>query len=399
MLGALMRALSSGAPEAFRSDRRHFLKQSCNALGGFASLTVLGGCGGAGNSQLLSAEGLTARVVARSDEFPTPTASHRWHWAPDGGATFATFDGGWIYVSNSELDEGGGCQALRFDANGTVMDVYPILQGTRRNCSGGATPWGTWFSCEEVEDGAVWECDPLGYVPAVQRPALGHFKHEAACVDPHTGQIYMTEDVPDGGFYRYTPASVSDEGIPDLDDGLLEIAALQDGYINWLPIPDPSGASLPTRYQLRESQPFRGGEGVIHCEQDVFFVTKRDNQVWHYNVLTGELRTHYDARGIISNADAIAASPNGDLLVAEDGSDMRIILFPKDGSDPRTLVDIIGHYDSEITGLAFDPTGTRLYFSSQRGKFGEDETGVTYELSGDFTALDPQAELVSLDIA
>ena len=78
---------------------------------------------------------------------------------------------------------------------------------------------------------------------------------------------------------------------------------------------------------------------------------------------------------------------------------MRIILFPKDGGDPRTLVDILGHSNSEITGLAFDPTGTRLYFSSQRGKFGEDDTGITYELSGDFTALDPQAELVELDIA
>lgn len=29
------------------------------------------------------------------------------------------------------------------------------------DCSGGGTPWATWLSCDEVEDGLVWEL-PFG---------------------------------------------------------------------------------------------------------------------------------------------------------------------------------------------------------------------------------------------
>ena len=41
---------------------------------------------------------------------------------------------------------------------------------------------------------------------------------------------------------------------------------------------------------------------------------------------------------------------------------------------------IVGQDESELAGSAFDPSGTRLYFSSQRG----DGSGITYEMSGPF---------------
>jgi uncharacterized protein len=40
----------------------------------------------------------------------------------------------------------------------------------------------------------------------------------------------------------------------------------------------------------------------------------------------------------------------------------------------------VGHEGSEITGPAFDPSGTRLYFSSQRSP----TSGTTYEVTGPF---------------
>ena len=78
-------------------------------------------------------------------------------------------------------------------------------------------------------------------------------------------------------------------------------------------------------------------------------------------------------------------TPAGDLLVAEDGGDMQIVVITPDGA-LRPLVQVTGQDDSEITGPALDPYRQRLYFSSQRGPsgsaFGTD--GVTYEITGPF---------------
>ena len=139
-----------------------------------------------------------------------------WVRAPDGGAVFDTDDGGWIYVSNAESGSQGGVGAVRFDSSGNITDAYSICTGTRRNCAGGTTPWGTWLTCEEVEDGLTYECDVSGATSAVARPALGAFNHEAAAVDPDTGVVYETEDRSDGNFYRFTPATIRAAGTEDL---------------------------------------------------------------------------------------------------------------------------------------------------------------------------------------
>jgi hypothetical protein len=49
------------------------------------------------------------------------------------------------------------------------------------------------------------------------------------------------------------------------------------------------------------------------------------------------------------------------------------------------VIQIVGHDGSEVTGPAFDPSGTRLYFSSQRGEPDRGE-GVTFEIAGPFAA-------------
>jgi secreted PhoX family phosphatase len=334
--------------------------------------------------------GFTSRIIAVS---LLPVAGYTWHEFPDGGATFAQPDGGWIYVSNSESVAAlsGGASAIRFSAQGQVTSAYRILGGTRLNCAGGPTPWGTWLSCEEIAFGFVYECDPTGVAPARKLRAMGAFKHEAAAVDPIYRHVYMTEDESDGRLYRFTP-----HNYPDLSQGRLEVASVDwaSGYVSWrtVPFPDPTANPLtlllPTRKQVSSSTPFNGGEGIWYHEGTVYFTTKGDNRVWALDTHTQILRIIYDFASsptpVLRGVDNLTVSPSGQLLVAEDGGDMQLVVLDANGN-AAPLLQLEGQSKSEITGPALNPDGTRLYFSSQRGPLNDGQSlGITYEVAGPF---------------
>lgn len=376
---------------------------------------------------LMLPAGFSSRVIARCG-LPVEGTSYPWPIWPDGSGTFATPDGGWILVVNSETPVGadlplpvdqrlGGASAIRFDRDGMIVDAYQVLAETRTNCAGGKTPWGTWLSCEEFDEsirggepanaGKVWECDPTGVRAPISRDALGSFKHEAAAVDPRTNQVYLTEDVPDGRFYRFTPSRFRRRP-SDLDSGILEAAKLAGPpkgawRVTWHRISDPSATTKPTRLQAPQSTPFDGGEGCYYSSGYVYFTTKGDNRVWRYNIRRKYVAIVYDPTDppnaqdrILAGVDNVVISRSKDVFVAEDGDNMEIILItpnnrlspmvratgPEHGFLDNPLPSPLGSIPlkSEVTGLSFSPDGSRLYFNSQRYL----GVGISYEVKGPF---------------
>ena len=359
---------------------------------------------------ILLPEGFTSRIVAISGTAPIG-ASTPWHAFPDGGATFDDGNGGWYYVSNSEVfpntkPDAGSVSSLHFDSDGQPLNAIRILEGSNSNCAGGPTPWGTWLSCEENPDGLgrVWECDPTGTRPPVAHPAMGLWRREAVAVDPVDQIIYMTEDHPDGRLYRFLP-----DDYPDLSKGSVEVCVVNsDDTVTWLPISDPSGSSTPTNQQVPESTNFPGNEGIWFHSGWVYFCTKHDHSVHGINLREMTYQLIWQGRpdelgvegAVLSGVDNVTVHEvTGDLFVAEDGGNMELVVITKEGV-VAPFLRILNQDGSEVTGPAFSPDGTRLYLSSQRGPTSStlgsvldtdhDSThiGITYEISGPFTRME-----------
>lgn len=397
LMGAGMEAREIGV------RRRELLAAGLGAAGalvlGPASLRdalaapALAGEGPYGPLQAADANGLMLPAGFRSRELVRGGATldgYAWPIFPDGQATFRTADGGWILVTNSEslAATGAGTSAIRFAPDGSIHSAYRILGDTDLNCAGGPTPWGTWLSGEEGEDGQIWECDPAGVLRAEARPAMGLFKHEAATVDPIGKRLYLTEDDPEGLLYRFTPTTW-----PDLRAGTLEAAIVNDaGGVRWAAVPDPSAFEVPTRRQVADATKFDGGEGIWYARGVVYFTTKGDKKVWAYDLARERIEVLFDREqaqdSALNAVDNVTVSSAGDIFVCEDGGNLEIgMITPERKVSPFLRFVGPAHEGSEVCGVTFDPSGTRMYFTSQRAfpaLSGAPGPGAVYEVSGPF---------------
>ena len=388
-------------------------------------------------------EGFSYKVVTEAGktllESGEPTPSNH-----DGTGAFKGKGGATVLVNNHELGDpftetplpvphidgftydpgsAGGCTVVETDPDGNRVREWVGVAGTSTNCAGGITPWDTWLTCEETEDlagtggatkdhGYVFEVDPFDQ-EANRDPqpikALGRFAHEAAVVDPGSGDIYLTEDAggPNGLLYKWTApegfkknkgglrelgptdgdfgAMVCTDGGGAVVDDLSLATEIGTSYtVKWVPVPDRDARTTPTRKQLKDGEVTRGHklEGIWWGDGGAYVVTSfareespvpHDGQVWFYEPKksTLTLRVRFgvnpdpDKDGAFDGPDNISVSPWGGLIVAEDGEGVQHLFGVTQGGEPFPMArnDMSG--GSEFTGPVYSPDKKVLFANIQ----------------------------------
>jgi secreted PhoX family phosphatase len=275
-----------------------------------------------------------------------------------------------------------------------------VLAGTYWNCAGGLSPWG-WLSCEEtvVSDrhGYVFLCatDSDRVLPPNRITGYGRMRHEAASVDPDTHIAYLTEDRPDGCFYRFVP---HDRDKPF--EGVLQALRVQGHAtydtaqmpgrarvaIDWVDVdqPDATDDSLRLQAQAKGAARVCRGEGLWLAPGEAFFCATAGGRLargqvfrlHHGDKPTLEVVAEATDFDTLDMPDNVCVSPHGQLYVAEDGTGgnfiRRITLDGRVLPFARNAVSA-----SEFAGPCFSPDGRTLFVNVQAD-------GLTFAIQGPF---------------
>ena len=329
-------------------------------------------------------EGLTGTIVARSGEAVVYSSSEvtdaestlNFHWNADGADVFALSDGGYIYVSNSEIGKGrGGVYGLEFDSFGQVRNYKALLTGTNRNCNGGRTPWNTWVSCEEAKGGQCWQVDPTG-LRSANRTVLGgsggYF--EAFAYDARNASapsFYITEDEVDGALRRYRPPMNSPMGWNSLhlENGTLDyLEFLPEGKFRWT-------TSLAIGRSSAEYN-FQNSEGIAIQSGMMAFVSKTQKQLFLLDLDRYTYTAVSTATDVLPGGGEFEGQPDhvivslsqsGVLILTED-SGPTPGMFAYDGTQYLSYFES-NYVDDEVVGIAFSPDGKYLFAAIQRAGY------------------------------
>ncbi len=340
---------------------------------------------------------------------------------PDGMAVFEGPDDTLILMRNHELLVGDGPypfgegppQAFDPIAMGCVTRVVLdgstferissnlVLCGTLSNCAGGWSPWG-WLSCEESQapgHGYVFVCDPLAaeVQDPAPVPAFGRYKHEAACVNPSTGIVYLTEDLEDSCLYRFVPDDRGEPFVGRLQalrivgEEVAATTAMEVGQapveIDWVDVgePDPLEDTVRLQAQAKGAAVFVRGEGITFTPQGVYVVATTGGPVGKGQIFrlvegeeggTLEVVVASEDPELLDMPDNITMSPWGELFFCEDGSNGN---FLRGVTPEGELFDFARNAmsEGELAGVCLSPDGTALFVNLQK-------EGMTLVITGPF---------------
>jgi secreted PhoX family phosphatase len=219
--------------------------------------------------------------------------------------------------------------------------------------------------------------------------AMGRFVHEAVAVDPQSGIVYLTEDRPTPGSYRFLPKKpvslrlggrlqmLAVDGHPRYDTrtGQPPAVALP---VTWVDIDDPDPPDAGWNPLSVFQQGLGAGGAIFGRLEGCCFDRGRVlvnataggdagcGQVWEYRGQPdgrGRLRLVFEspAPEFLRQPDNVTVSPRGGVLVCEDhdGSDRLIGLDP-DGRVFEFARNRLGH--GEFAGVTYGPAAGNWLF-------------------------------------
>lgn len=307
----------------------------------------------------------------------------------------------------------GGTTTLVYDvAAGRVESQYLGLAGTIRNCAGGATPWGSWLTCEEDvtragqiagrDHGWVFEVPARlrGLADPIPLSALGRFNHEAAAVDPATGIVYMTEDRDNGLLYRLIPHTRGElarggrlQALALMEPGLVdsrnwtatELAYQAWHATRWIDLENVVSPEddLRVRGHDKGALLFARGEGIHFGNGEFYFCctsggAAKLGQVMRYRPSRqegtpaehrspGRLQVFVESTdaAVFNFGDNLTVAPNGHLIVCEDQYSA-VVSNHLRGVTPSGEVYAFAmlRTQTELAGACFSPDGSTLFVNA-----------------------------------